>query len=706
MHYGQLLNLLVFAGILVSCETLDVNKTDLTRDAGKGVAETPGKDTSPPRIVLRGENLGVNSLRKVDSPSVFQGSTRRVSSVSFSRDGSLLATGSDDTNINIWNIRTGARETVLKGHTDGIIDVAFSFDGSLLVSGGWDRKVIIWDIGSGKKIKRMSGHREGVTAVRFTPNNKNIISASMDGTIRIWHARTGKKLAVLKGHDTPVNTIAVSPDGKLLLSGGADKMVRLWDLDALSEIKNFSGTDGVVKSILFDHDAKTFYSAGIGNHINKWDLESSQIVKRFGDNLPTVNSMSLSHNGALLVSADTTTTRIWDTKTGSEIGNFNKHKGLVSSVMFSPISNQIASAGSDKLIKLWHPTNLKMGDHTKSVEITTIEPIVWITGEVFDQSKIAQVMIGDHIVEVGSNNTFRLKRTVPIGESTLTLAAFDEWGNKSTARILVNRVIPASTLPPLEPDKIRGEKNPKAVAIIIGIEKYNHLPAAKYAENDARLFYDYAVNSMGIPQDRIKPLIGRGASRGEILKTLTNWVPSKQIDAGSDVFFYYAGHGLANPDGNDALILPVDGDSTTLSDTAIPRKRIFEELAKLNSRSTTLFLDTCYSGVTRGGASLLEGRPVIVIPNDEELPPPGVTLIAAAGNNEISKTLKQPKHGIFSYFLMKALEGDADSDEDGTITTREIFDFVRPRVVEQSANLGGKQEPQYYGDDFTVARGQ
>ena len=72
-------------------------------------------------------------------------------------------------------------------------------------------------------------------------------------------------------------------------------------------------------------------------------------------------------------------------------------------MMFSPIGNQIASAGSDKLIKLWHPTNLKMGDHTKSVEITTIEPIVWITGEVFDQSKIAQVMIGDHIVELGSN---------------------------------------------------------------------------------------------------------------------------------------------------------------------------------------------------------------------------------------------------------------------------------------------------------------
>jgi len=701
----------MFVGTLSSCANLGATSSGSTQapNINDTNSKTPknepvSQDDSPPNIILRGEKIGSKTTNETEKPATFSASNRRVSSVTFSRDGSTLATGSDDTTIRLWNIGTGARDNVLTGHTDGIMDVAFSPDGELLASGGWDRNVILWNVRSGRKIKTLRGHREGITAVRFTPNGENVISSSMDGSIRVWNSRSGKRQATLGGYGLPINSISVSADGKFLLSGGADKIVRLWDLDMLSEIKQFPSYDGIIKAVLFDHNIKSFYTAGTGTHIAKWDRESGEVIQKFGVNLPTVNSISLSRDGRRLVSADTVSTRIWDTQSGTELAKFNKHKGIVSSVKFSPVGNLIASAGSDKLIKVWRPINIPDTNDSASVQIDTTEPTVWITGQVSDESKIAQITIEGRAIVVGENNTFRAKRSVPIGETTLLIRAFDEWGNSSNATVYVNRVIPANTLPPLNPQKNKARPNPSSVAIIIGIEKYDSLPGAKYAENDANVFYDYALNALGIPQDRIKLLIGKDASRGEILKALTNWLQSKRVNSRSDVYFYYAGHGLADPNGSEAVILPVNGDITILADSAIPRRRIFEELAKLESRSTTMFMDTCYSGVSRGGDSLVDGRPIIVTHGGGDVPPAGITLISAAGNNEISKTLEDPHHGIFSYFLMRALQGEADANRNGSITTEEVFKFVRPHVKEQSANLGGKQNPQYFGENFTITR--
>jgi WD40 repeat protein len=701
----------MFVGTLSSCVNLSAATSGSTHapNINDTKPKTPknenvSQDESPPKIALRGDKIGSRRTNETINPATFSASSRRVSSVTFSRDGLTLATGSDDTTIRLWNIGSGARDNVLAGHTDGIMDVAFSPDGKILASGGWDRNVILWNVRSGQKIKTLQGHREGITAVRFTPNGESVISSSMDGSIRVWNARSGKRLATLGGYGLPVNSISISADGKFLLSGGADKIVRLWDLDLLSEIKQYPSDDGIIKAVLFGHSIKTFYTAGTGIHITKWNRETGEVIKEFGVDLPTVNSISLSSDGRRLVSADTVSTRIWDTRSGTELTKFNKHNGIVSSVKFSPVENLVASAGSDKLIKVWRPINLPDTSDSASVQIDTTEPTVWITGQVSDDSKIAQVTIEGRPISVGENSTFRVKRSVPIGETTLIIRAFDEWGNSSNATLYVNRVIPANTLPPLKPQNNMGRPNPKAVAIIIGIEKYDSLPGAKYAENDANVFYDYALNALGIPQDRIKLLIGKEASRGKIIKSLTNWLQSKRIDSRSDVYFYYAGHGLADPNGSEAVILPVNGDITILADSAIPRRRIFEELAKLESRSTTMFMDTCYSGVSRGGDSLVDGRPIIVTHGGGDIPPAGITLISAAGNNEISKTLEEPHHGIFSYFLMRALQGEADADRNGTITTEEIFKFVRPHVKEQSANLGGKQNPQYSGENFTITR--
>jgi len=112
----------------------------------------------------------------------------------------------------------------------------------------------------------------------------------------------------------------------------------------------------------------------------------------------------------------------------------------------------------------------------------------------------------------------------------------------------------------------------------------------------------------------------------------------------------------------------------------------------------TVFLDTCYSGDTRGESRLIAGRPLGIKLQEQSLPA-GFTVLTAAGGDQIAKPLKEAQHGMFSYFLMKGMEGDADSDGNNEITARELHSYVRENVVQQS---GGSQVPELQGDGEKV----
>ena len=87
-------------------------------------------------------------------------------------------------------------------------------------------------------------------------------------------------------------------------------------------------------------------------------------------------------------------------------------------------------------------------------------------------------------------------------------------------------------------------------------------------------------------------------------------------------------------------------------DTAISRDEVFREVSSVNPRSVTVFLDTCYSGDTRGGSRLVAGRPLRIVVLEEPVPP-NFTALTAAGGDQIAKPFKEAQHGMFSYFLMK-----------------------------------------------------
>ena len=326
-----------------------------------------------------------------------------------------------------------------------------------------------------------------------------------------------------------------------------------------------------------------------------------------------------------------------------------------------------------------------------------------LSGRVISDANISEVSINGRVLEVPltKDNSFKVTRLLPMGSTTYRLSATDEFGQKTDATVTVERAateyIEQVTL--LDPRKMKAKGNQNAVALIIGVETYSNLPKAQYAGSDANHFYNYANHSLGVPSNKIKLLTDSKASRLELLKAMRSWMKT-EVNGKSDVYIFFAGHGLASADGSKTYLLPADGDRDLLDETSILRDDLIAS-AK-GAKTITMFLDTCYSGGTRTNEILLaDARPIAIVPDMKALPP-NVTVLAAASGAQLSSTYEAAQQGLFSYWLMKGLEGDADTNKDKKITTGELHEYVAKQVGPMAQRRNRQQDPQLIGDGTRV----
>ena len=267
----------------------------------------------------------------------------------------------------------------------------------------------------------------------------------------------------------------------------------------------------------------------------------------------------------------------------------------------------------------------------------------------------------DGMIVEAKNGKFVIERFSPIDEK-VKLVAIDQWGNKSEpvfVNVKVNQVkiIKTEKLEKLDPTKVSVATDENKVALIFGIEKYNQTPVASYANKDAKYFYEYAKKVFGIPEQNIELLIDEKANLIESLGRVNKWLPAKIKKNKTDLIIFFAGHGLASPDGKDLYLLSQDSDPDLLSRTALSRSELFESILKYDPKSVTMFFDTCFSGISRDEKTLLaSARPVRVVADETEEPlPKNFTIFSASQLDQISSGIKDARHGIFSYFLMHAL---------------------------------------------------
>jgi thiol-disulfide isomerase/thioredoxin len=236
--------------------------------------------------------------------------------------------------------------------------------------------------------------------------------------------------------------------------------------------------------------------------------------------------------------------------------------------------------------------------------------------------------------------------------------------------------------------------NKKALAVIFGIENYKNISAVTFAKRDATYMKEYFEKVLGIPGNRIYFKTDDDVGRAEFEKVFSEdgWLDKRVKEGKTDLYIYYAGHGAPDIKKNKAYLIPYDGDPNYASQTGYEMDKLYEQLGSLGARSTTVFLDACFSGANRDNEMLLaDARPVFM--EVDESATRDVTVFSAAGGKEISSAWPEKKHGLFSYFLMKGMRGDADANSDKKITVGELGDYVKENVSDMAGMLDREQTP-------------
>lgn len=255
---------------------------------------------------------------------------------------------------------------------------------------------------------------------------------------------------------------------------------------------------------------------------------------------------------------------------------------------------------------------------------------------------------------------------------------------------------PSAPEPPRPPDapSFREAERPDDFALVVGVEKYDGLPSAAYAERDARAAADFLA-ALGVPARNVALLTGARATRAGLAKRLEGWLP-ENVDEKSTVYLYFAGLGAPDPRNGRTYLMPSDGDPRYLEQTGYPLKRVYEKLGELKAKRAIVLLDAGFSGA--GGRSVLakgETAPAGAGADDGFNSADGkIALLAAADSRQGSGTDADAGHGLFTARLLSGLDGAAKGPS-GETTLKSLYEYVRAAVREDARRAGREQIPQY-----------
>jgi WD40 repeat protein len=667
----------------------------------------------------------------------FVGHQKAVMCYDLSKDGKRLVTGGGDGKIILWDMASGDTVRTIKASRETILDIHFNKDETQVVASTWYGDFSIFDLSTGKSVNYFDLKNNSAFNIQWSDNDLYVFTGQ-GKDLKMWELDTKESVREFVGHSDVISSIRLNNGGDRLLTASWDGSVRLWNVATGLMDRKFIGHRGAAHIAIFGLDGKNIYTAGADRQIRVWDIATSKVVRTFDGHKAEVTSLLFSPDGKMLISHSVDgATKFWDLNSGKEFfehihfgekewmvknpeGYFN---GTQEARQFIHFVDGMKTYGADQFFDEFYRPDLLpkifqnrgsdrsqginqkiKGSPPPSVKIALLSSSDPSKAELF-------IKLTDNGGGVESIKLFHNDKRIELADLRLPSGKNQSTTSKQLVSLIGGTNI--FTASAINKDKVESDaasaevffdspdKSSVCHVLAVGINQYkNPKMILNYAKPDAESF-GKAVDSDGIfKKIVVHSLFDAEASRSNILKKLDEL--SSEIHPEDVFIFYYAGHGSMVE--NQFFFIPTEAarlyDLNSLKKEAIEASVLQDKFKNIKALKQLIIMDACQSGASvellanRGAA---EEKAIAQLSRSA-----GIHVMASAGSEQFAAEFAELGHGIFTYLLIKALQGDADgAPKDGKVTIYELKSYLDDQVPELTRKLKGK--PQY---PYTFSRGQ
>ncbi len=517
------------------------------------------------------------------------------------------------------------------------------------------------------------GHLKSINCIEISNDGEILITASDDKTIRLWNANDGKRICTLKGHEQGVTCLAISQNTQYLLSGSKDGSIKLWDILQQKEIRTFKGHNAEVKSIVFFDNSENFISGDVNGTLQYWKTNKSKSLETIEAHKNSINQIVISPDLKYFLTASSDNSiKIWNKNSLKVYRNYSIDNQLINSLAFTSDSRNFYSAASDGTVKIWRINSSK---HLNTIEIHQLA------------INSIQLSSDDRYLFTASDDG-TIKTTDLISHETIFTYHSPYFDELKSLKLSPNQKFLFFTNSQNIPQKINvqtekkiaNDYNSNTWVVIVGITEYQYRQPSKYSGNDALRIYGFYKSPQGgaLNEQKIKVLTNHQADDKSILRAIDETF--SQATDSDIVIFYFSGHGE-----NEGLV-PYNANDFNKN---LSYEILIHAIEKSKAKHKICFIDACYSG-SLSDANYFTKKQVEKYSESKNF-----AFLLSSKAEEQALGYRNLNQGIFSYFLLEGLNGNANLNSDNCINITELFNYVEYKVKNYTAN---NQNPLLIGN--------
>ena len=387
--------------------------------------------------------------------SILEGHTDTIYGVSFSPDGTMLASVGKDLAVKIWDVQERREKLSLSGHQKPVRSVVFSPDNRQLATSSEDGTAMLWDLQSGKKLFAFRGHTGTIRRVRFNPQGSRLVTASFDKTARVWNTETGELLFTLGGHKLETYDASYSPDGKTIATVSLQRAATyLWDAETGKRISTLTQA-GIERldTATFSPDGQYLLIGARDGMVYAWDLKSRKLFKSYPGHVSKIPNIQFNSDGSWFVCCGQGIDVTIREFPSGQVLNDLKVKG-VEAMSLHPSGRMMATGGTDQTVKIWpvgetvlREAETILDSHTEPVNDATIHPdgTTFATASWDDTVRIWDRVSGECLATYGPrpDDDCYSASFSPDGKRLVagySSGTFEIWDTQSHQRLITKRI--------------------------------------------------------------------------------------------------------------------------------------------------------------------------------------------------------------------------------------------------------------------------